>query len=183
MHKDSTIHIIKCMLRYSQHNFLKHSVNSYGKITLAKILGHFWLVIICWEHYRCHQNISHKPPFITAARWSRRIKSNISRRRRTSQRQSWERCCCWHDPEVSICLLLSREIPTLYIERHTEQKDELTSPLLELEFQEDFCINLIWVLGFRFVYQPFCIQQNFSSLLVLGSSWEIKATYSQKQRI
>lgn len=95
MHKDSTIHIIKCLLRYSQHNFLKHSVNSYGKITLAKILGHFWLVIICWEHYRCQsKHQSHEPSFVTAARWSRRIKSKVPRRRWMSQRQSWERCCC-----------------------------------------------------------------------------------------
>lgn len=39
--------ILKCLLRHSQNNLLKQSVNNYGRLTLAKISGYFLLVIIC----------------------------------------------------------------------------------------------------------------------------------------
>lgn len=95
MHEDSTSLIIKRLLRYSQHNLFKYGMNNYGKITLAKILGHFPLVIICWDHYRCQsKHQSQDPLFITIARWNRRINSCLPRRIRTSQRQNWEHCCC-----------------------------------------------------------------------------------------
>lgn len=60
--------ILKCLLRHSQNNLLKQSVNNYGRLTLAKISGYFLLVIICRQHYG-HQSKhqSHEHPFVTAA--------------------------------------------------------------------------------------------------------------------
>lgn len=78
----------------------------------------------------------------------------------------------WQDPQVSIYLLLSREIPTLYIERPAEHKGELSSSLLKLEFPADFCINLIGVLGFKFLCQLFFAYN--ATPLVLGISWETR---------
>lgn len=54
-------------------------------------------------------------------------------------------CCCLAQPRVEYLVICCywAEIPMTHKERQAEHKDELTSLLLQLEFHEDFFINLI----------------------------------------
>lgn len=173
--------IIECLLRYSQQNFLKYGVNKYIKMRLAKILGHFSVVIICWVFYTLMETSEPGASFCYSFKVKQENEEltpqenmNIpkaelgmlllpSRILRWASGSHWaERCPCY----------------TCWAERWINFPSITASNFC----RKDFCTSLPGILGFRIVWQAFHIKWSSFSCLLLPGTLDKSRLYTHKRR-